>query len=93
VLGRADAAGAEIAFDRFRVAVHNYGFPQVGRVTVSMGYTAIKPYDVPASCIERADAALYYAKRNGRNQLHDYEHLLEQGKVQVKETASEVELF
>jgi len=93
VLDRAASAGAEAAFDRLRVAIQDYAFPQVGNVTVSIGYTMIRPNDVPASCVERADEALYHAKRNGRNQSHNYERLLECGKLKVKETRSEVELF
>jgi diguanylate cyclase (GGDEF)-like protein len=93
VLDRAANAGAEAAFDRLRIAVQDYAFPQVGSVTVSIGYTAIRPADAPASCMERADAALYHAKRNGRNQSHNYERLLECGKLQAKQTRSEVELF
>jgi len=93
VLDRAAAVGADAAFDRLRRAIETYAFPQVGTVTVSIGYTTILPQDAPASCVERADAALYYAKRNGRNQVHNYEHLLELGSLQVKETRSELELF
>jgi len=51
VLDRAGAEGAEVAFDRLRLAVQNFDFPQVGGVTVSIGYTAIQPRDVPASSI------------------------------------------
>ena len=93
VLDRTPAAGAEAAFERLRVAIQTFAFPQVGGVMVSIGYTAILPYDVPASCIERADAALYFAKRNGRNQVHHYESLIERGTLQAKTTRSEVELF
>jgi diguanylate cyclase (GGDEF)-like protein len=93
VLDRANHDGAEHAFERLRLAVQDYMFPQVGRVTVSVGFTRIHPGDVPASCIERADAALYYAKRNGRNRSYNYELLIERGKLQAKTTRSEVELF
>jgi diguanylate cyclase (GGDEF)-like protein len=93
VLDRASAAGAERAYDRLRLAVQDFMFPQVGGVTVSIGYSAIQVRDVPASSIERADAALYYAKRNGRNQCWNYERLIETGKLQPKTTRSEVELF
>jgi len=93
VLDRAAAEGALTAFDRLRAAVQEYDFPQVGDVTVSIGYTAIQPSDIPASCIERADAALYHAKRNGRNQLHNFETLRDQGKVQTKRSQSEIEFF
>ena len=37
-----------------------YDFPQVHRVTVSLGYTQIDPRDGPSTCVERADSALYY---------------------------------
>ena len=93
VLDRASAAGAAAAFERLRLAIHDHVFPQIGHVTVSIGYTAIRAQDVPASCIERADAALYHAKRNGRNQSHHYERLLECGELQAKQVRSEVELF
>jgi len=57
VLDRASEAGAAIAFNRLRAAVADYAFPQVGRVTVSLGYTRVLPTDAPASAIGRADAA------------------------------------
>jgi len=93
VLDRASSEGADAAFDRLRRAIQDHVFPQVGSVTASIGYTAIQAQDVPASCIERADAALYHAKRNGRNQAHCYERLIECGVLQAKQTRSEVELF
>src|SRR5207245_4474569 len=39
----------------------------LGRVTVSVGVAMLKPGDDTDSLIERADACLYAAKRNGRN--------------------------
>ncbi|HEU0203014.1 MAG TPA: GGDEF domain-containing protein, partial [Burkholderiaceae bacterium] len=38
VLDRATEVGAEIAFSRLCATVENYKFPQVGRVTISLGY-------------------------------------------------------
>jgi diguanylate cyclase (GGDEF)-like protein len=93
VLDRATAEGAHAAFDRLRATVEEYAFPQVGKVTVSLGYTQILPHDGPASCIERADAALYHAKHAGRNQVHGYEALIAAGALARKEARSEVELF
>ncbi|GMV58771.1 MAG: hypothetical protein AMXMBFR72_18750 [Betaproteobacteria bacterium] len=93
VLERASEEGAAIAFNRLRAAVADYAFPQVGRVTVSLGYARVLPADAPASAIGRADAALYYAKQNGRDQVQGYDALLAAGRLQRKAERSEVELF
>jgi diguanylate cyclase len=42
---------------------------QLGRVTISIGLAALRPDDTPHSFIGRADAALYVAKRQGRNRV------------------------
>lgn len=94
VLDRATVPGASIAFERLRTTVENYTFPQVGRVTISLGYTYIDPQDAPATCVERADEALYYAKHHGRNQVCCYETLIATGALASKKVAqSDVELF
>ena len=41
----------------------------LGRVTISVGVSMLQPGDDPDSLIERADACLYAAKRNGRNRV------------------------
>jgi diguanylate cyclase len=41
----------------------------LGRVTISVGVSMLKPDDDTNSLIERADACLYVAKRNGRNRV------------------------
>jgi len=41
----------------------------LGRVTISVGVAVLRPDDTPQTLIERADACLYAAKRNGRNQV------------------------
>jgi diguanylate cyclase len=41
----------------------------LGRVTISAGVSILKPGDDTDSLIERADACLYAAKRNGRNRV------------------------
>jgi diguanylate cyclase len=41
----------------------------LGRVTISVGVSLLQPGDDTDSLIERADACLYAAKRNGRNRV------------------------
>lgn len=41
----------------------------LGRVTISAGVALVQPSDEPETLIERADACLYAAKRNGRNRV------------------------
>jgi diguanylate cyclase len=41
----------------------------LGRVTISVGVSMLKPDDDTDSLIERANACLYAAKRNGRNRV------------------------
>jgi diguanylate cyclase len=41
----------------------------LGRVTISVGVSMLKPGDDTDSLIDRADACLYAAKRNGRNRV------------------------
>ena len=93
VLDHATTEGVEIAFDRLRQAIATFQFPQVGRVTISLGYSQIYPTDSPSSCVERADAALYYAKHHGRNNIRSYETLVAAGELSAKDGGGNVELF
>lgn len=93
VLEEADEEGARIAFDRLRAAVEAHVFPQAGQVTVSLGYTRVLPGDVPTTSVERADAALYYVKRNGRNSAQRYEALISSGQLEEKQRDGDIELF
>lgn len=93
VLDNATELGAQIAFERLRAAVAAFSFPQVGRVTISLGYSQILPGDAPTTCVERADAALYYAKNHGRNNIRNYEALVAAGELTAKDRCEEAELF
>jgi diguanylate cyclase (GGDEF)-like protein len=94
VLDRASQPGVEIVCERLRAAVEQHRFPQVGGVTISVGYTRINPRDISTTCIERADAALYYAKSHGRNNVRSWEALQAAGEVITRAGAGgDIELF
>jgi diguanylate cyclase (GGDEF)-like protein len=93
VLDQASDAGALVAIDRLRTSLEEYAFPQVGRVTISAGYTRILPGDCSTTCVERADAALYYAKAHGRNNVRNYETLVTSGELADQVKSGAVDLF
>lgn len=83
-----------VVLDRIRVRVQDHVFPQVGQVTVSIGYTAIVDQALPPHVFEEADKALYYAKEHGRNQVCDYGGLVGSGELVPEERVSgSIELF
>ncbi len=88
-----DEPDAAHAFERFRHNTAQYAFPQVGRITVSIGFTQIRGGDSPAAAFERADKAVYHAKGAGRNQLQSYAALVAQGSMVEPSPLSDVELF
>ena len=88
-----DEPDAAHAFERFRHNTAQYAFPQVGRITVSIGFTQIRGGDSPAAAFERADKAVYHAKGAGRNQLQSYAALVAQGTMVEPSHLSDVELF
>jgi len=94
VLPGAGTHEAESAFERFRAAVEDFAFPQVGRVTISLGFTAILHGDTGSNAFGRADEALYVAKHGGRNKVCCYEMLVGAGVLSVRTSQEDnVELF
>lgn len=82
------AENAELVFERFRAAVEEHEFPQVGQVTCSLGYVQIDPTLTPAEILGRADEALYFCKENGRNRVSRYETLVENGLIDAPAAAT-----
>ena len=80
-------------FDRFRREIEGYVFPQVGQVTVSIGVSPIDLSIHQTTLLEQADKALYFAKENGRNQVCEYQSLLDEGLIQVRNQNNDVDLF
>ena len=88
-----DHVSAVLAVERFRIAMEKYVFPQVGHITASVGLSEIKISDTPEAVCERADQAVYFAKRHGRNRVCSYSDLEQQGLLQAEVKAGGVELF
>lgn len=86
-------ADAYKVFERFRANLAAFNFPQVGQISVSIGFVKICKQGVPAAVVEQADAALYYAKNQGRNQVHNYHDLIQSGALSMRPVASDIELF
>ena len=75
---------------RFREAVQNREFPQVGQVTISIGFVGVTVQDIPATVIAHADEALYASKHAGRNRVTGYMDLQH---AQASPQVSSVDLF
>jgi diguanylate cyclase (GGDEF)-like protein len=64
----ASSLEAVMAAEKIRTTVEAATFPDVGKLTVSVGVSLAQPDDADVRpLIDRADAALYEAKRGGRN--------------------------
>jgi diguanylate cyclase (GGDEF)-like protein len=94
-LPNTDFQDAEMALERLRAQVEEFQFSQVGRVTVSIGFTSLVPGDNGPAAFGRADQALYVAKHSGRNQVRWYELLVANGTLAAvqKKNDREFELF
>ncbi|WP_111980263.1 GGDEF domain-containing protein [Algibacillus agarilyticus] len=94
IVKHVDLKLAQIILERLRQLVNAQIFPQVGLVTVSIGFTIIDNNILPSTVIQRADQALYYAKENGRNQVHCYEDLIRDAKLtKPNNVENDIELF
>lgn len=94
ILVEVDQEKALLALERFRQTLESYEFPQVGRVTVSIGSIMVNQDDYPSVLIEKADQALYYSKEHGRNQVNSYDLLIKTGAIaNIDHSADDIELW
>lgn len=61
--------------ERIRQAIENYNFPQIGKITVSIGIAEWQKAENTELWFKRADEALYRAKAAGRNRVEQSEPL------------------
>lgn len=70
-----DAGQAQELAERLLAAARGHAFPGTGRVTASAGISTATPADSVETLVQRADAALYQAKAEGRDRaclrVHD----------------------
>ncbi len=66
-----DADRATCALERLRLSIAREAFPQVGSLTVSVGFTRVHEDDTPQQAFGRADGAVYAAKAAGRDRVVD----------------------
>lgn len=92
LLRNATLETARKVLERFRKTVQAHSFPQVGHVTVSIGFVGTLTGS-PVEILGQADQALYYAKEHGRNQVHYYDDLVAAGHLQTRQTHGDMELF
>jgi diguanylate cyclase (GGDEF)-like protein len=92
IIAANDLDAAMQVFERARRRIEDFKFPRVGHVTISAGFSGADPVVLPQEVINRADSALYEAKRGGRNRVFHYESLVRQGVLKEVSSGS-VDLF
>jgi len=62
IFGCAEDSDITAVLKRFTDKLQTFSFPQVGKVTASVGFTKLTDDSAPSQLVDRADLALYYAK-------------------------------
>ena len=88
-----DEALVLAAFERFRANVEKFNFPQVGRVTVSAGFTSVMADDSPSTTLEKTERAIDFAQRSGRNKVCSHLGLVRRGFFGDAPKVGAVDLF
>lgn len=89
-----DRAGCEYVLEKFRARVEATRFPNIEKLTVSLGVVEFKKGTFHVTSIDCADQALYYSKDNGRNKITYFEDMLASGAAKLAEIeGGDVDLF
>lgn len=80
--------------ERFRHNVEQRHFPQVGRVTISIGVTQMQREIYATTLLDYADKALYHSKQTGKNRITFFDDLVATGQLAQPELPSgDITLF
>lgn len=80
--------------ERFRHQIEQHDFPQVGHMTVSIGFAPLRENDTPSCAFDRANKAVCHAKTHGCNQTCSFTALVASGDLQDQDDGSEeIEYF
>lgn len=89
-----DEKSSKDILNRFRQKVEEYLFPAVGHATMSIGYVIFEQHESPLRVLDKADRSLYFAKKNGKNQVCSYYELTSQHKIEsIDDSSSEIAYF
>ncbi len=72
LLNETSQSGAQVIAERIRLAIEKASVDAAGqklKITVSLGAAALKPNDTKDRLFQRADKALYQAKKSGKNMV------------------------
>ncbi|AMG02540.1 GGDEF domain-containing protein [Vibrio mimicus] len=95
VFSSGDEQAINRTLDGFRRHIRQHTFPRIGELSFSAGFCSLRPGDYLPTILDHADKALYYAKEHGRDQVHCYENLCDEGKIAnaQRSASDDVELF
>jgi diguanylate cyclase (GGDEF)-like protein len=93
IMNDTSVSDAKAIIERLQQRVSGFKFPAVEKVTLSIGYTLIDHKAGIGEVFDRADHALYWIKKQGRNGACSYEALAEQGDGKQSAYDGGVELF
>lgn len=64
-----------LILERLRGMIADYIFPQVGEITISIGFTELKSCSMLSALVQQADLALYHSKQLGRNTVTNFKKI------------------
>lgn len=88
-----DEALAFSALERLRTNVEKFSFPQIGRITVTAGFTRVHADDSPSTALERVEQAVDFAQKGGGNKVCSHLDLVRRGFFAEMPRTGAVDIF